>query len=341
MSLEIGPDLSPTFSFDRETSSGEKLITFKENLNPRTDFDQLSKLLSTFLDEEEKKCMADLKQYLVKNEEAWILDQKTLNFVGALLENRSLDQMVRVKVLRLLAAGALRHDFWSFLQLDRKERQLMKFPNDFDNLSVEEQKAVAMFLCNSFSSCKAADWLLYGSPWKLNDKGAETSNVQITSKVAAFSLVSYTPSLQDLGSAIIYNIALKEAKGTSVPVAQYTAEGLPTINLDYKEVSDSEIIQNGSKEHKFVTLKVYNEVAIELCMACLKFIKKTQKPTEEILYRCVKSLLKFSLILKGDLLTCIAMVQCDLDSTVPGHSERIDQVWTQLRQQLLNNSEEI
>ena len=68
MSLEIGPDLSPTFSFDRETSSGEKLITFKENLNPRTDFDQLSKLLSTFLDEEEKKCMADLKQYLVKNE---------------------------------------------------------------------------------------------------------------------------------------------------------------------------------------------------------------------------------------------------------------------------------
>ena len=105
--------------------------------------------------------------------------------------------------------------------------------------------------------------------------------------------------------------ALKEAKGTSVPVAQYTAEGLPTINLDYKEVSDSEIIQNGSvlrfasrgyhshhsnsivnchasfrsKEHKFVTLKVYNEVAIELCMACLKFIKKTQKPTEEILFR--------------------------------------------------------
>ena len=76
-----------------------------------------------------------------------------------------------------------------------------------------------------------------------------------------------------------------------MPVAQYTAEGLPTIDLHYKEVSDTEIIQNGSvktiassifstsnfssKEHKFVTLKVYNEVAIELCMACLKFIKKT------------------------------------------------------------------
>lgn len=195
MSLEIGPDLSPTFSFDRQMSCGEKLITFKDNLNPRTDFDQLSRLLDPQLDAEEKKCMADLKQYLVKKEEAWILDQKLLNFVGGLLENRSLDPTIRVKVMRLLAAGALRHDFWSFLQLDRKDRQLMKYPNDFDNLIVEEQKAVAMFLCNSFSSVKvnkcflflfhilivysqAADWLLYGSPWKASDE-EETSNVQV------------------------------------------------------------------------------------------------------------------------------------------------------------------
>ena len=136
--------------------------------------------------------------------------------------------------MRLLAAGALREDFWSFLQLDRKERFLMKYPDDFENITVEEQKAVALFLCNNFSSDKetfnknvfwshikvdegiflldvllsggqGADWLLFGSPWQLED-GSETSNVRITSKVAAFSLVSYTPSLQDYGSAIIYNI---------------------------------------------------------------------------------------------------------------------------------------
>ena len=35
--------------------------------------------------------------------------------------------------------------------------------------------------------------------------------LQITSKVAAFSLVSYTPSLQDLGSAIIYNIGRNQS----------------------------------------------------------------------------------------------------------------------------------
>lgn len=240
-----------------------------------------------------------------------------------------------------MAAGALRVDFWSFLQMDRKDRHLMKYPNDFDNLTVEEQKAVALFLCNNFSSSKGADWLMYGSPWKVQED-VETSNVKITSKVAAYSLVSYTPSLQDYGSAMIYNIALKEAKALSVPVAKYTEEGLPTVQLDYGSVSDKDIMSNSSNglsDTKFVTLKVYNDVAVELCMAILKFIKKTKNPNEEILYRCVKSLLKFSLILKADLLSCIAMVQTDLDEQIPGKSERIDTLWSQLRQQLLNNKE--
>ena len=131
----------------------------------------------------------------------------------------------------------------------------MKYPNDFEDLTVEEQKAVALFLCNNFSSGKGAEWLLYGSPWKL-DEDIETSNVKITSKVAAYSLVSYTPSLQEYGSAIIYNIgrmfpvqevvtlsplvALKEAKALCVPVAQYSEEGLPTVQLDYTAVTDTD-----------------------------------------------------------------------------------------------------
>ena len=111
-----------------------------------------------------------------------------------------------------MAAGALRVDFWSFLQMDRKDRYLMKYPNDFDNLTVEEQKAVALFMCNNFSSSKGADWLMYGSPWKV-EENTETSNVKITSKVAAYSLVSYTPSLQDYGSAMIYNIGKSSQMG--------------------------------------------------------------------------------------------------------------------------------
>ena len=72
---------------------------------------------------------------------------------------RSLNSDIRAKLMRLLAAAALRDDFWSFLQMDRRDRHLMKYPNDFDELTVEEQKAVALFLCNNFSSSKVMNRL--------------------------------------------------------------------------------------------------------------------------------------------------------------------------------------
>ena len=54
---------------------------------------------------------------------------------------------------------------------------------------------------------QGTEWLFYTSPWRLEDN-TEVSNIRITSKVASFSLVSYTPSLQDYGSAMIYNIGI-------------------------------------------------------------------------------------------------------------------------------------
>ena len=95
-----------------------------------------------------------VREYIIKGEDSWILDTKLVNFIGALLEHRSLNPDIRAKLVRLLAAGALRDDFWSFLQMDRKDRHLMKYPHDFENLTVEEQKAVTLFLCNNFSSPK-------------------------------------------------------------------------------------------------------------------------------------------------------------------------------------------
>ena len=88
----------------------------------------------------------------------------------------------------------------------------------------------------------------------------------------------------------------------------------------------------------FVTLKVYNDIAAELSIAILKYLKRTESPPEEILFRCVKSLVKFSVILRADLMSCIAMVSVDLDTIIPGKSERVDQNWAQLREQLLTSS---
>ena len=64
------------------------MIIFSDTINPRTDFDQLQKLLETSLDKQDKQCLADLKEYIIKKEDSWILDVKLLNFIGALLEHR-------------------------------------------------------------------------------------------------------------------------------------------------------------------------------------------------------------------------------------------------------------
>ena len=53
------------------------------------------------------------------------------------------------------------------------------------------------------------------------------------------------------------------------------------------------VFLSGRLATRFVTLKVYNDVAAELSMAVLKYVKKTKSPPEEILFRCIKSLVKF------------------------------------------------
>ena len=152
---------------------------------------------------------------------------------------------------------------------------------------------------------------------------------------------------------------MKEAKALSVPSAQYNEEDLPSVQLEYGSVSDKDIMTssvNGYKQFQlsylasdvlhfsvmadttFVTLKVYNDIAAELSIAILKYLKRTESPPEEILFRCVKSLVKFSVILRADLMSCIAMVSVDLDTIIPGKSERVDQSWAQLREQLLVSS---
>ena len=151
---------------------------------------------------------------------------------------------------------------------------------------------------------------------------------------------------------------MKEAKALSVPSAQYNEEDLPSVQLEYGSVSDKEIMTSSVNGYSFdfpkykeslmchidcrvmadttfVTLKVYNDIAAELSIAILKYLKRTETPPEEILFRCVKSLVKFSVILRADLMSCIAMVSVDLDTIIPGKSERVDQSWAQLREQLL------
>jgi hypothetical protein len=53
----------------------EPLLSYRDALNPRTDFDQLERLLGGQLNAGESASLRDFKLYIVKGEAAWVLDQ--------------------------------------------------------------------------------------------------------------------------------------------------------------------------------------------------------------------------------------------------------------------------
>lgn len=73
-------------------------------------------------------------------------------------------------------------------------------------------------MCNLFENISASEWLLYISEWPLNN--IQTSNIRATTKVAVHCLLANCPTLKDIGTAIIHNLACKEVK-TVVCIAYF------------------------------------------------------------------------------------------------------------------------
>lgn len=57
-------------------------IVFKDLLDVKTEYETLSKLLEGKLNEEERVCMSELRQYVIENDGSWALGDNFLNFVG-------------------------------------------------------------------------------------------------------------------------------------------------------------------------------------------------------------------------------------------------------------------
>ena len=74
MSLS-GGSVGAFSSLPSPAGRSEPLVTFKEALNPRTDFDQLERLLGDQLNAGEVASLKDFKLYILKGEAAWVLDQ--------------------------------------------------------------------------------------------------------------------------------------------------------------------------------------------------------------------------------------------------------------------------
>ncbi|KAF2887037.1 hypothetical protein ILUMI_19136, partial [Ignelater luminosus] len=62
-----------------------------------------------------------------------------------LLNDRDVQDQVRIHVLNILAAAALKDDVILVLHQDRKDHVLMNYAYEIDRISVEEQRSLALF----------------------------------------------------------------------------------------------------------------------------------------------------------------------------------------------------
>ncbi|KAB0793219.1 hypothetical protein PPYR_12839 [Photinus pyralis] len=259
--------------------SREPPIVFRDLVDTKGEYEVLANSLQNQLSEEEQRALDELRQYMLCDEGSWVVGDGFLNFIGRLLNDRDVQNEVRIHVLNILAAAALKDDVILVLHQDRKDHVLMNYAYEIDRISVDEQLALALFIANMFENLSSSEWLLYISEWTYN--GQPISNIRVTTKVAVHSLLSDVPDLQDRGSAIIYNMACKEVKSV-----------------------------------------VFDDVAVELTMALLQYFNT--KPSEEQLWRCMKSLAKFTQISGQDVPQLIQMIGPN-PTTFRGTSSRIDE----------------
>ncbi|KAF5285885.1 hypothetical protein FQA39_LY04346 [Lamprigera yunnana] len=250
-------------------------IVFRNLVDVKTEYDSVESLLNGKLVEDEKRALDELRQYMLCDEGSWVVGDGFLNFIGRLLNDTEVQHEVRMHILNILAAAALKDDVILLLHQDRRDHVLMNYAYEIDRIGVDEQVALSLFVANMFENLSSSEWLLYISEWTYNNQ--PISNIRVTTKVGVHSLLSDLPELQDTGSAIIYNMACKE---------------------------------------------VFDDVAVELTMALLQYFNT--KPSEEQLWRCMKSLAKFTQISGQDVPQLIQMIGPH-PSTFKGTSARVDE----------------
>ncbi|XP_015190118.1 PREDICTED: uncharacterized protein LOC107073852 isoform X3 [Polistes dominula] len=185
-------------------------IVFKDTVDVKAEYETLVNCLEGKLNDEERTCLTELRQYVLENEGSWALGDYFLNFVGRILYDKSLTTEARVKLLNVLSVAALKDDVILLLHQDRKEHILMNYAFDIDRHPPEEQLPLAEFLANMFENLSSSEWLLYISEWQHHNQSI--SNIRVTTKVAVHSLLSNSFELQTRGAAIIHNLACKEVK---------------------------------------------------------------------------------------------------------------------------------
>ncbi|XP_043202729.1 uncharacterized protein LOC122370842 isoform X10 [Amphibalanus amphitrite] len=281
-------------------------VVFKDAVSDvKAEFDGLLKAVDGQLGDEELQNVKELKMYMLEDEGAWALGENFINFLGRILHDKSLPPAARVHLLNLLSVATTKDDFILILHQDRREHVIMNYADDVDRLPTEEQTALSLMFANMFDQNGSSEWLLYISEWQSPHNNMPISNIRVTTKVAVNALLADSAEMQDRGTAIMYNLAVKEKLKTNMNMRKM----MPAGSLN----------------------KVFDDVATELAMAILQYFQTS--PPEERLYRCMRALAKFAQVSYNDVPQLIKMIGPE-PGKFRGQSARTDELIAELETRL-------
>ncbi|XP_043240831.1 uncharacterized protein LOC122391203 isoform X11 [Amphibalanus amphitrite] len=212
-------------------------VVFKDAVSDvKAEFDGLLKAVDGQLGDEELQNVKELKMYMLEDEGAWALGENFINFLGRILHDKSLPPAARVHLLNLLSVATTKDDFILILHQDRREHVIMNYADDVDRLPTEEQTALSLMFANMFDQNGSSEWLLYISEWQSPHNNMPISNIRVTTKVAVNALLADSAEMQDRGTAIMYNLAVKEvfddvATELAMAILQYFQTSPPEERL--------------------------------------------------------------------------------------------------------------
>ena len=113
----------------------------------KKEYDSLVECLAKEGQEDDQQSMTELKQYVIDDEGSWALGDNFLNFIAKWLnDDKPSNDRLRVSLLNVLAAAALKDDVILILHQDRRDHVLMNYAHNIDRLPQSEQDALALFV---------------------------------------------------------------------------------------------------------------------------------------------------------------------------------------------------
>ena len=122
-------------------------------MDVKKDYETLLECITKVGTPDDQQSMAELKQYVIDDEGSWALGDNFLIFIGKWLnDDQPSNDTLRVKLLNVLAAAALKDDVILILHQDRRDHVLMNYAHNIDRLPLSEQDALSLFV-SELSSC--------------------------------------------------------------------------------------------------------------------------------------------------------------------------------------------